>query len=279
MIKVTGVISTISTVSPFFGSTSGSESICEQIRQAEKDRDTKALVLRINSPGGSAAGSQEIYAAIEEYKRKTGNPVIASMGDVAASGGYYVAAPCDRIMALPATMTGSIGVIFETIEYHQLMKNLGVEPHTITSGPFKDSGSPFRAMTPEDEEVFRAMIDDVFDQFVTAVVDGRGMEEEVVRKLADGRVYTGRQAVENGLIDETGTFYDAIMLAATEAGIQGEPAVRFYGRVSLLGGLLTTDMESVAPPQTLPPGLLLDTRLWSASQMIAGQASAAVEAR
>ena len=188
------------------------------------------------------------------------------MADVAASGGYYVAAPCTKIVALPATMTGSIGVIMETIEYHKLMSNLGVESNTLTSGPHKDMGSRLRAMTPEDEKLFRAMIDDVYDQFVEAVAEGRQMDKAAVKKLADGRVYTGRQALEAGLIDELGTFHESIMLAASEAGIKGEPTVRFIGRMTLLD-VLTSEVEAAAPldPASL---LLLDSRLMSMSKAL-----------
>jgi len=146
------------------------------------------------------------------------------------------------------------------------MGNLGIESNTLTSGPQKDMGSPFRAMTPEDEKLFQAMIDDVYDQFVEAVAEGRQMDKEAVKKLADGRVYTGRQALEAGLIDELGTFHESIMLAANEAGIKGEPTVRFIGRMTLLD-VLTGEVEASSPldPASL---LLLDGRLMTMSKAL-----------
>jgi protease-4 len=270
VIKITGLITTVSEISPFFGSTAGSETITSQIRKAAADGSVKALVLRINSPGGSAAGSQEIFQAIQEYREDTKKPVVASMGDMAASGGYYVAAPADKIMAAPATLTGSIGVIIETMEYHELMKKIGVSGNPITSGKYKDMGSPFRAMKPDERQLFEAMVDDVYDQFVEAVAEGRGMKKAEIEKLADGRVYTGRQALKAKLVDELGTFRDAIRLAAKEAGITGEPTVKFFGRVTLLDALMG-DIGATARKQYYPPGLLFDSRLWPAPNLLITQ--------
>jgi protease-4 len=264
-------------ISPFGGMTAGSESITGLLREASKEKAVKALVIRIDSPGGSAAAAQEIYQAIQEFQKDPKDPkaarrpVIASMADVAASGGYYVAAPCDKIVALPSTMTGSIGVILETMEYHELMKRFGVRGNAITSGPHKDMGSPFRAMTAEEQRIFRAMIDDVYDQFVTAVAEGRKMDKAKVRKLADGRVYTGRQAKKVGLVDELGSFRDAIRLAAKQAGIKGEPTLRTFGHMTLFDTLFGP-MQSRAQQRTVvPPGLLFDSRLWPLADMMTAQ--------
>jgi protease-4 len=269
VVKITGLISTMSQISPLFGAAAGSETITGQIRKAAADKSVKALVLRINSPGGSAAGSQEIYQAIQEYRQNTKRPVVASMGDVAASGGYYVAAPADKIVAAPATMTGSIGVIIETMEYHELLGKIGVSGNTITSGTYKDMGSPFRVMTADERKIFKTMVDDVYEQFVEAVAEGRGMKKEEVKRLADGRVYTGRQAQKVGLVDELGTFRDSIRVAAREAGITGEPTVKFFGRVTLLDALMG-DIGS-ASKQYCPPGLLFDSRLWLTPDFLISQ--------
>ncbi len=269
VVKITGLISTMSQISPLFGAAAGSETITGQIRKAAADKSVKALVIRINSPGGSAAGSQEIYQAIREYRQNTKRPVVASMGDIAASGGYYVAAPADKIVAAPATMTGSIGVIIETMEYHELLGKIGVSGNTITSGNYKDMGSPLRAMTAEERKIFKAMVDDVYEQFVEAVAEGRGMKKEEVKRLADGRVYTGRQAQKVGLVDELGTFRDSIRVAAREAGITGEPTVKFFGRVTLLDALMG-DIGS-ASKQYYPPGLLFDSRLWLTPDFLISQ--------
>ncbi len=267
VISVEGVITGGGQISPFFGATAGSDFVVSQFRKAEKDEAVKALVLRINSPGGSAAASQEIYQAVQQYRAKTKKPVVASMGDVAASGGYYVAAPCSKVIALPATMTGSIGVIFQTLEYHELMKKIGVRGGALTSGPHKDMGSPFRAITPEERQIFQAMIDDVYDQFVTAVSEGRQMDKAKVEKLADGRVYTGRQAKTAGLVDELGTFQDAIHTAAKMAGIKEEPTVKFFGRMTLFEAMFG-EVRSHPPMQNFPPGLLFDSRLWPVGEML-----------
>jgi protease-4 len=266
VIGVEGIITGGGSISPFFGATAGSDNITTLFRDAAKDDVVKAIVLRIDSPGGSAAASQEIYEAIQDYKAKTKKPVVASMSDVAASGGYYVAAPCDKIVALPATLTGSVGVIFETMEYHELLKKIGVKGNAITSGPHKDMGSPLRAMTPEERQLFQAMIADVYDQFVTAVADGRKMDKAKVKKLADGRVYTGRQAKEVGLVDELGSFHGAIKKAAEMAGIKKEPTVKFYGRMTLFEALFGEVRSQ--PIRNFPPGLLFDSRLWPVEQMM-----------
>ncbi|MBM3471719.1 MAG: signal peptide peptidase SppA [Armatimonadetes bacterium] len=266
VISVEGIITGGGSISPFFGATAGSDNITALFREAAKDDVVKAIVLRIDSPGGSAAASQEIYEAVEDYRQRTGKPVVASMSDVAASGGYYVAAPCSKIVALPATLTGSIGVIFETLEYHELLKKVGVKGNTMTSGPHKDMGSPFRAMTGEERKLFEAMIEDVYDQFVTAVADGRKMDKAKVKKLADGRVYTGRQAKEIGLVDELGSFRGAIKIAAEMARIEKEPTVKFYGRMTLFEALFGEVRSQ--PIRNFPPGLLFDSRVWPVGQMM-----------
>lgn len=185
----------------------------------------KAIVVRIDSPGGGVVPSQEIHDAVKRIRDKQNKLVIASMGTVAASGGYYIAAATDRIVANPGTLTGSIGVIMELANVEGLMKKIGVESVVIKSGSHKDLGSPFRAMNAEDRTILQNVMDDVHSQFIEAVAAGRSLEIKDVRMLSDGRIFTGRQAKAAKLVDELGDLNDAIKLAADMAGIEGEPRV------------------------------------------------------
>ncbi len=185
----------------------------------------KAIVLRIDSPGGGVVPSQEIHDAVKRVKNKSNKAVIASMGTVAASGGYYIAAATDRIIANPGSLTGSIGVIMEMANFEGLMKKVGVEGVVIKSGRFKDVGSPLRKMSDEERKLLQSVMDDVHQQFIQAVADGRSLETSDVEPLADGRIYTGRQAKEARLVDELGDLDDAIHIAADIAGMEGEPKV------------------------------------------------------
>jgi protease-4 len=198
------------------------ERTVRQLTKHADDPEIKAIVLRIDTPGGGVASSQEVYEEVKRI-RAGGKPVIASLGSVAASGGYYIACTAERIFANPGTLTGSIGVIVQLANAEELLRKVGVEPTVITSGPFKDSGNPTRALRPEERQVFQAIIDDVYQQFVEAVSQGRQMSVAEVRQVADGRIYTGRQAKELRLIDELGTFQDAIKYAASTIGVSGKP--------------------------------------------------------
>jgi protease-4 len=200
-----------------------STAVIEELKEYSKDRSVKAIVLRVDSPGGGVAPSQEIYEEI--LKIKENKKVVVSMGSVAASGGYYISAPADRIIANAGTLTGSIGVIMEIPNVSNLMEKIGVETQVIKSGRHKDMASVFKSMTPEEKKILQAVLDDVHDQFIKAVSDARGMEFEVVRKLSDGRIFTGRMAKEMGLVDELGNLQDAIMTAGKLTGIEGEPEV------------------------------------------------------
>jgi protease-4 len=205
-----------------FGLASGADDIARQIRRAGEDPSVKAIMLRINSPGGSAAASQELHAEVCKA-RENGKIVVASMSDVATSGGYYVACASDKIVANPGTITGSIGVIFSQLQYSELLERYGIRANVIKSGKYKDIGSPLRNMTAEERQILQEMIDDIYIQFVRAVAEGRQMNESEVLELADGRILTGRQAKELGLVDELGNFQDAVDLAETflESGKQG----------------------------------------------------------
>ncbi len=209
---------------PVFGSgSSGSLTIMSELRDAAEDPNIKAVVLHINSPGGTVAASQEISDEIVKLKQK-GKKVVASMGDIAASGGYWVAAFSDKIVANPGTMTGSIGVIIQTINYQGLYDKLGLEGYTFKSGKYKDMGSGERPISNEEIQIFQSMVDDTFQQFVDVVARNRKLEPEAIREL-NGRILTGRQALDAGLVDSLGNYYDAVSLAGEISGLGKEPRV------------------------------------------------------
>lgn len=197
----------------------------EQLKKYEKDPSVKAIVVRIESPGGAVVPAQEIYEEVRRIRDSKSKRILASMGNAAASGGYYIACGTEKIVANPGTITGSIGVIMETANLEGLMKKVGVENVVVKSGKLKDAGTPFREMSREERAVLQGVIDDVHAQFIDAVSAGRHMERAEVVRLADGRIYSGRQARELGLVDELGTLNDAIKMAAKLAGIKGEPGV------------------------------------------------------
>ncbi len=198
-----------------------SDESVKQLHEFLEDDSIEAVVVRVDSPGGSVAPSQEIHTEVKRLAEK--KHVVVSMGGVAASGGYYLAAPADKIFANPGTLTGSIGVISQIPNVSEITDKSGFEMNVVKSGAAKDVGNPFRAFTEADREIFQAMIDKVYLQFVRAVAEGRELPEEKVREVADGRVLTGEEAKELGLVDELGNFRDAITAAAEMAGIEGEP--------------------------------------------------------
>lgn len=197
--------------------------ILEDLRDFREDAAIKAIVLRIDSPGGSVAPSQEIHDAVKKTTEL--KPVVVSMGSVAASGGYYIAVAGQQIVANPGTMTGSIGVIMEFANYEELLKKIGWQNIVVKSGRFKDIGSPNRPMSDADRQLLQAMIDDVQSQFVNAVAQGRNLSLEKVKEIADGRIMTGRQALAAGLVDKLGGLETAIDLAADLAGIDDPKVV------------------------------------------------------
>src|SRR3972149_6074734 len=202
-----------------------SKDIIEELREHRENKSVKAIMLRIDSPGGAVAPSQEIYTEVLNIRDEGKKKIVTSMGSVAASGGYYIASASDRIVANPGSVTGSIGVILELANVSGLMKKVGVESVVIKSGKFKDVGSLFRTMTTEERELLQGVIDDTYDQFVEAVSVGRGISKEDLIPIADGRVFTGRQAKKLGLVDELGSMQDAIKITADMAGIKGEPDI------------------------------------------------------
>jgi len=249
VVYVEGVITSGHSTVGITGSTLGSDTVLQYLRSARQDPDVKAVVVRVNSPGGSAAASQEIAQEMKALSR-AGKPVVASMGDVAASGGYLVSSAADAIVADPGTVTGSIGVIMQVTVLEGLYEKLGIDVETVKSGPHKDMAAGDRPLTETERELLQEMVDDVYDQFVDAVVEGRGMRRSEVLRLADGRILTGRQALKAGLVDSLGNLHDAIELAAELAGVEAFTAHE-YGRVSPLRYLLGVLASPASPRGTL----------------------------
>lgn len=236
IVRVEGVIASgAPPVDPFSTSTGAySGVVVDHLRQAEEEQDVKAVVLRVDSPGGSVVGSDEIYQQVLAMTK----PVVVSMGELAASGGYYVSAPADEIFANMGTLTGSIGVISQFINISELLEEYGVEVTTIKSGEFKDIGSLFRSMNDEEQASWQAIIDETYEEFVHIVADGRDLSVDEVKELADGRIYTGRQALELGLVDQLGNLSAAVQRAAELGGIEGEPRIVEYPQpLSVFQGL------------------------------------------
>jgi len=203
----------------------GAQAWGRRIEKLAEKKEVKAIVLDINSPGGSVGSVQEIYSIIRRVRADHKKPVVAHLGDVAASGGYYLAAACDKVVSLPGTLVGSIGVIFHHSNVEGLFGKLGIKAEAIKSGKMKDIGSATRPMTAEERALLQATIDNTYEQFLGAVRDGRGLAEDKLRPLADGRIFTGQQALALGLVDQLGDFQDAVLLAAKLANIPGKPKI------------------------------------------------------
>src|SRR4030043_386207 len=205
-----------------------SSGIIEEINQYQEDEGVKAIILRIDSPGGGVGPSQEIHREISKVKSK--KKAIASLGSVAASGGYYIACATDLIVANPGTITGSIGVLMEFTNLEELFKKIGIKGVVLKSGEHKDIGSPLREMTPEEKKIVQGVIDNVHQQFIQAVAEGRKMDREKVMQIANGRIFTGEQAKQLGLVDRMGNLQDAIDVVAKMVGIEGKPNVLYPKR-------------------------------------------------
>ncbi len=197
-----------------------SVSIIRNLKNFRKRKDIYAVVVRINSPGGGVAPSQEISEAVRRCAAE--KPVVASLGSVAASGGYYIASAADYIIANPGTITGSIGVIMEYTNIEDIMKKIGIKPVVIKSGKFKDAGSPTRPLTKEERKYLQNFVDEIHEQFVADVAKGRNLKEENIRKIADGRIISGKDAVSKGLVDKLGNYEDALDYTAEKAGIKNK---------------------------------------------------------
>ncbi|TKD67941.1 signal peptide peptidase SppA [Pseudalkalibacillus hwajinpoensis] len=190
----------------------------KRLEHAGDDNSVKGIILRLNTPGGGVVESEEIYDEILELKEKTDKPIYVSMGSMTASAGYYISAPVDKIYASPSTITGSIGVIMQSMNYSELAEKVGVKWETIKSGPHKDIMSPNREMTEEERDILQSMIDNSYDEFVRVVSEGRDMDESKVRELADGRIYDGRQAKDVDLVDDLGNLEDTFEAMKKDLG-------------------------------------------------------------
>lgn len=234
---------------PIEGEIVDSRDTIEMIHRYTENKTVRALVIRINSPGGAIAPSQEIYSAIRHARKTSGKPIVASFDSVAASGGFYIASACDRIVANPGSITGSIGVILQWFDMKDLVQWAKLKPETITSGALKDAGSPYRELTPAERQYFQSLVTQLHAQFVRDVAEGRKgkISAAEVAKLADGRVFTGEEALRLKLVDEIGSLDDAVRTAGKMGGIEGEPAKIWPRRRegSLLELLTSGDAEAL----------------------------------
>lgn len=225
-----------------------SQDVVRQFKKYRENRSVKAIVFRVDSPGGGVSASQEIYEEVKKT-RNSGKPVVASMGSVAASGGYYVSCGASKIVANPGTLTGSIGVIFQFLHFNELMNKIGIDASTFKTGKYKDIGSPFRKTTEDEKKFFEQLLGDVYNQFVDVVAKERKMDRKRVVQYADGRVFTGRQAFEYGFVDTLGTLEDAISIAAKLADISGKPKVvkerKFKSWFERLMGETVSDLSQI----------------------------------
>lgn len=230
LVDLSGLISSHAPSGPFDDSSNMVARIKEELTLAAEDRKIKGIVLRINSPGGTVTASDILYHELKTFKEKHKIPVIASIMEVGASGGYYIAAAADKILVHPSSVTGSVGVIMMTVNAQGLLEKIGVATTAVTSGPRKDMGSPFRAMTAEERGIFQGVIDSFYERFLAVVQEGRSnLTPEQIRKLADGRIYSGEQAKALGLVDAVGYLDDAVELAKQGAGL-AEARVVVYRR-------------------------------------------------
>jgi protease-4 len=237
-----------------------SSGIIEEIHQYVDDEGVKAIILRIDSPGGGVGPSQEIHREILKIKAK--KRVVASLGSVAASGGYYIACASDRIVANPGTITGSIGVLMEFTNIEELFKKIGIKGVVVKSGELKDIGSPFREMTPEERKIIQGVIDNVHQQFIQAVAEGRKLDRSKVIEIADGRILTGEQAKQLGLVDQIGNLQDAIDTTAKMVGIEGKPNILYPKRRISLWELLIRETVSAILETLNEKGFELNYRLF-----------------
>jgi len=206
--------------------------VVEELRALRDDKGVVGIVLRVESPGGTVAAAQEINSALAEL-RADSFPVVATYGNMAASGGYYASLPAEKIFANPGTLTGSIGVITSYMHGEKLMEKIGIQSETITSGKLKDAGNPYRAANPEDLAYFKEVVDDTYEQFLGSVAKWRKIPADSLRPIADGRVFTGRMAKERGLVDTLGTQQDAVRWLSKRCGLEEVPAT----------------LETAAPPE------------------------------
>ncbi|CEG28212.1 signal peptide peptidase SppA [Bacillus sp. B-jedd] len=255
VLDVDGVIQDTGEASFLESPTYNHKIFMDKLEGAGGDASVKGIVIRVNSPGGGVVESAEIHDKIVEIKKKTKKPIFVSMGSMAASGGYYISAPADKIYASPETLTGSLGVIMQGVNYEGLAKKYGVEFMTIKSGPYKDIMSPTREMTDDEKKILQDMINNSYQGFVKVIADGRKMPAEQVRKLADGRIYDGRQAKELGLIDGFGYLDDVISLMKKDKKLGDATVVRYTDGMGF-GSLFSMKAKSILSGDSEIQGLL-----------------------
>ncbi|WP_088006644.1 signal peptide peptidase SppA [Indiicoccus explosivorum] len=244
VVRVDGVIQDTGEA-PMFGMAGYNHQVfMDQLEQIKQDGTVKAVLLAVDSPGGGVVESAEIHDQLLEIKEETDMPIYVSMGAMAASGGYYISAPADKIFASNETLTGSLGVIMESVNYAELAERYGVDFVTFKSGPHKDIMSPTREMTAEEKAIMQSMLDESYETFVDVIAEGRGMSEKEVKTLADGRIMSGRQALEAGLIDAIGFEEDALSALQTDLGLE-KAEVFEYGTEQGFGSLFALKVQSL----------------------------------
>ncbi|MCF6158162.1 MAG: signal peptide peptidase SppA [wastewater metagenome] len=270
IIPIKGVLTSESTEGLFIEKPSTVEVVKQKLEQATQDTHVKAILIEVDSPGGGITASDVIYNRIMKFKNDTKKKVVVYMQDIAASGGYYISSAADAIVAHPTTITGSIGVIMPLINVAGLIHRYGIEDNSITSGNMKDIGSPLKRMTPEEEAILKDIIDEMYMQFVTVVSAGRKLDIETVKKIADGRIYTGKQAIENGLADKLGYLEDAIDLTKELSGLTEATVVRYKRPAGLadIFGIMSEkffqkNIIRLEFPQFHDPGDIKPMYLWT----------------
>jgi protease-4 len=221
------------------------EGLADALRQAGQDTSVVAVVLEVNSPGGGVSASDEMHQSILDFKKSTGKPIVVSMGDTAASGGYYISTAADRIVANETTLTGSLGVIFQLTNFAEAADKYGVKQVVIKSGEYKDIGNAFREIRPDEREILQSIVNESYSEFVDVISEGRGIPEERVREIADGRVYSGSQAKDLGLVDSFGSLDEASAIAGRLAGERDTTVVRYVQEPTLTETLLAR----LVPPE------------------------------
>ena len=256
VLNVNGAIQDTGDVTSFFESVGyNHQNFLKMIDQASEDETIEGIILRVNSPGGGVVESAEIHKKLVELKEKTKKPVYVSMGTMAASGGYYISTPADKIFAVPDTLTGSLGVIMQGVNYSGLAEKYGVTFETIKSGEFKDIMSPSREMTGEERDILQDMVNNSYEGFVDVIAEGRKMTESEVREIADGRIYDGRQAKELNLVDELGYFEDAVEAMKKDHKLGNVSVVEYVSNTGF-GSLLSMSANKVFGKEFEAVGLM-----------------------
>jgi protease-4 len=214
------------------------EGLADALQQAKDDESVAAVVLEVNSPGGGVTASDEMHQSILDFKRSSGKRVVVSMGDTAASGGYYISTAADRIVANETTLTGSLGVFIPLLNFREAAQKYGVTQEYIKSGKFKTMGSSWKELTPEERKIFQSIVNEEYDRFVQVIVEGRGLPEERVREIADGRIYSGEQAKELGLVDSFGSLDEAAEVSRNLANVEEATVVRYVESPTFVETLL-----------------------------------------